>query len=457
MKRNLLMALLSLVMCLTFVLMSCDSGKEKDEDEDDETEKTVATSDSSTDGVTGSSGDTMESGDGTSDTSTESQGLEFVLSADGTSYTLVGIGTCVSEDVVIPSTYNDLPVTSIGDSAFRNCESLTSVAIPNSVISIGSSGFLGCTSLTSVNYLGTIEQWCNISFGDYSANPIRCAGKFYLNGELLTDLVIPNTVTEIKPYAFLECTSLRSVTIGDSVTSIGTSAFQYCYKLIEIYNLSKLNITKGSSGYGNIGYYAINVYTPSSGEKKTFTTEDDFIFYVDEETRYLVGYAGEETSITLPVNCNGENYGIYDYAFFECASLTRVRIPNIVTSIGSFAFKDCTSLESVVIPDSVTTIGHSAFCGCTSLTSVVIPDSVKSIGGYAFYGCTSLTSVVIPDSVTSIARYAFRDVCASLTIYCEVESKLSGWESDWNYSNRPVVWGHTHSYTDGECICGVKE
>jgi hypothetical protein len=87
---------------------------------------------------------------------------------------------------------------------------------------------------------------------------------------------------------------------------------------------------------------------------------------------------------------------------------------------------------------------------------VTIPDSVTSIGSYAFSGCTSLTSIIIPDSVTSIGNYAFSN-CTSLTIYCEAASKPSGWNSDWNYSNRPVVWGHTHTYENGECVCGKTQ
>ena len=100
--------------------------------------------------------------------------------------------------------------------------------------------------------------------------------------------------------------------------------------------------------------------------------------------------------------------------------------------------------ENAVIPSTykgkpVTSIGDSAFYACNDLTSVTIPNSVTSIGDFAFYNCVSLTSITIGDSVTSIGDLAF-DGCKSLTIYCEAQSKPSGWSSSWNYSNRPVVW-----------------
>lgn len=99
--------------------------------------------------------------------------------------------------------------------------------------------------------------------------------------------------------------------------------------------------------------------------------------------------------------------------------------------------------------------------GSCADTTVVIPYThnglpVTSIGVSAFKSCDKLTEVVIPNSVTSIGSEAFSS-CYSLTIYCEAASKPSGWNSDWNYSNRPVVWGHVHAYENGECVCGMKQ
>ncbi|MEE1003381.1 MAG: leucine-rich repeat domain-containing protein, partial [Acutalibacteraceae bacterium] len=102
--------------------------------------------------------------------------------------------------------------------------------------------------------------------------------------------------------------------------------------------------------------------------------------------------------ISIPSTLGGYSVtSIGSSAFYDCAALTSVTIPNSVTSIGSWAFSNCTSLTSVTIPNSVTSIGYDAFSGCESLTSITIPDSVTCIGSYAFSGCRSLTSVTIPD------------------------------------------------------------
>ena len=138
------------------------------------------------------------------------------------------------------------------------------------------------------------------------------------------------------------------------------------------------------------------------------------------------------TSINIPNSVTS----IEDYAFVDCSSLTSIDIPNSVTSIGVGAFYYCASLTSINIPNSVTSIGSSAFSGCSSLTSIDIPNSVTSIGNGAFNGCSSLTSINIPNSVTSIEDYAFVD-CTNLKIYCEQGSYAETFAKG---KNIPVVY-----------------
>ncbi len=332
-------------------------------------------------------------------------------------------GELLQGDIVIPN-----GVTSIGDYAFYNCDNFTSIIIPDSVMSIGEGAFISCDYLKTVNILD-ILAWCNITFNNSSSNPLNKGADLYLNGEKISDLVIPDDVTRLNDYAFVGCTSLTSVTISDSVTSVGSYAFENC--------ISLTNVTIGD-GVTSIGSYTFENCTSLTsvtiGDSVTsigagvfnkcnslevinvdtnngaYCSNDGILFNKDKTSIICYPAGKTATSYTIPDGLTV----IGDNAFYSCTSLTSIIIPDSITTIGNYAFEGCTSLTSIVIPDNVTTIGNYTFEGCTSLTSIVIPDSVITIGEWSFYGCTSLTSVTIPDSVISIGYSAFRD-CYSLT------------------------------------------
>lgn len=237
-------------------------------------------------------------------------------------------------EVVLPKSLKE-----IGDYAFYRCHNLVSVNIPDSVTSIGKSAFDGCKSLTSV-HITDLAAWCNIDFGDSAlSGPPH---NLYLNGELVTDLVIPNSVTSMGRYAFTGCSSLTSVTIPNSVTSIGVAAFSGC---------SSLTSVAIPNSVTSIGLWAFS-------------------------------RCSSLTSITIPdsVTSIGED------SFKGCSSLTSVTIGKSVTRIVSGAFAGCSSLTSITIPNSVTRIGKEVFCRCSSLTSVTIENKKGkvAIGENAF-------------------------------------------------------------------------
>ncbi len=168
-----------------------------------------------------------------------SEGLEYILSDDGTLCAVVGIGTCTDTDIVIPATHENLPVIGISARAFYDCTGLTSITIPDSIIAIGLAAFYNCTSLTSINIPDSVTyiydaafQGCTSLTSVTISNSVTSIGDCAFYGcTSLTSITISNSVTSIGEYAFYGCTSLTSITIPNSVTSIGNDAFIGCASL----------------------------------------------------------------------------------------------------------------------------------------------------------------------------------------------------------------------------------
>ena len=271
----------------------------------------------------------------------------------------------------LPNEYSILDnTTCVADAAFYNFTDLTSIIIPNSIIAIGRDAFSGCTGLISV-YINDLSSFCGIQFNSVKSNPLAYAQKLYVNNELLTDLVI-----------------------SDSITNISALAFYNYISVLESITVSKDN--------------------------QVYDSRDDCNAIINSENNSLI-LGCKNTVIPNTVT------NIGDYSFYGCNDLTNASIPNTVTNIGAYAFCS-TGLMSVSIPESVTNIGVSAFSKCNSLSDATIECSIigdsafhscvelsnlsisnntTHIGSFSFYNCSYLTSVTIPNSVTYIGRNAF--------------------------------------------------
>jgi len=314
----------------------------------------------------------------------------FKYTDNGTTITITGYVSSPAGELTIPSTIISKPVTKIGDSAFYNCSSLTSVTIPSSVTSIGSSAFYSCVGLTSIIVDANNTYYSSLDGVLFDKN--QTALIQYPPAKVGGSYIIPSGVTSIGFYAFSKCSSLTGVTIPPGVTYIGGNAFSDCA------NLASITIPPGVTSILEYTFQRcsglLNVTIPSS---------------VNSIGTYAFAYCSSLVDADIPLGVAS----IGSSAFEGCSGLTSVSIPNSVTSIESFAFQYCSGLVSVTIPSSVTSIGTCVFYSCGSLETVTIPSSVTSIGNSAFGFCRSLTNLTIPSSVTKIESSAFHN-CESL-------------------------------------------
>lgn len=389
-------------------------------------------------------------------------------------------------EIVIPH-----GVKSIGDAAFEGCSGLTTISIPDSVLRIGNSAFNWCTGLTdvsigdgvkeigeyafnecanlqavsigsSVTYIGIdafgfcynlsdvyitdLAAWCEMDFaggsGTSAASPLCYAKNLYVNGELLTDLVIPQEVTEISPGAFNNCIKIESVKIHNGVTYIGGAAFARCSGIksmsipfvgerkeigTEMYRYPFGYVFGYESYTGSIGTNQDFCYIDASGKMQWYYGT----FYIPEGLETITITGGEvwhnafgSCSSLKSVTLGPGVIGVGTSAFQYCSNLQKVNFSNNVTTIGDYAFRYCGSLQEIHIPDQVTNIGVSAFEECRALTKVTVGNGVAKIESCAFKNCTALSQVEIGSGVEEINGYAFENCTGLTAVYI---TDLAGW------------------------------
>lgn len=363
-------------------------------------------------------------------------GVNYELSEDGDSYTATGLDVSKSGNVVIPDTYNGMPVNYIEENAFKDNTTIKSVTISASVKHIYSGAFKGCTNLTKFVLKGNetvIERDALEGTPVYEDESNWDGDVFYLGTMLIWakttisgSYTVREGTTSISGYAFAKCTLLTSITVSVSVTFIGDYAFSGCEKLADI--------TLPEDGINYIGIYVFinTAFFENSGNWS------EGALYVG---KYLISV---KITVTGTFTIKEGTLVIAGGAFMHCEGLTEIIIPDGVISIGVNAFAYCINITIIIIPGSVTYVGIGVFMYCTALVTItvnggnsfyysegncliekssktliagcktsVIPNGIKCIQIGAFAGCEGLVSITIPSSVTFIGTYAFAD-CKNL-------------------------------------------
>lgn len=402
--------------------------------------------------------------------------------------------------------YNNL--TNIGPYAFSGCKSLTKITTPQTVNIIPEGMFYNCLSLKTLIITDNITQINYNAFRNcyklveiYNQSSLSLVTGSYDNGsvalyayDIYDDLSTPSKIHLYGDYSFYEASdndiylieyfgsnrnvalpdtyksknyqinsgafygnqNITSIVIKEGVTGIKDNAFKDCYRLVQVTNLSSLNIEKGSTNYGEVAFYALVVNNTDLGDPM-IVEEGDFIFYEGETDNYLIDYSGYDSNVVLPKSYKDSEYKVLRYAFYNKTQIRQITLPNTVRVYRGDVFNGCTSIievyydgsiddwchteffneysnpmaftdkfyildengeisfngknyttiSSVTIPTDITKLGSSLFMNIKTLENVILHDNITSIGSYTFSGCTSIKELIIPDSVKSLGIYAF--------------------------------------------------
>ena len=365
---------------------------------------------------------------------------------------------------------------------FENCKLLTSITIPNGVTNIGNNAFLNCNSLNRVDYIGTISDWCNITFEGASANPITISNSLYIDNHEIKDLVIPDEVDSIRDYAFCNYT-LSSLDLGNRVSYIGNCAFGASGSFTSVVIPASIK-SIGRGAFPNTitsvvwnakdcaPTYWENNYTSECGP---FDSSAKYItsFTIGDSVEHIPAYLCYNMEKLDSITMGNNVRSIGDHAFYGCEKITFITLPKSIKKIGNYAFGDCYKIvkvnytgdiadwcnirfegyestpfkyrysspyyqtdlyingqkvKNIVIPNTVDSIHDRAFCYCNNISSVTLGNGVKHIGREAFYGPTTqlYLNTAIPPTIDTLA-FKEKIIC-----YVPCGSKEDYEESKWN-------------------------
>ena len=405
-------------------------------------------------------------------------------------YTVTGIGRwAFNNNKIIKTITIPDSITKIEENAFKDCTKLSNVKLPNQLETLGYHAFGNCASLTQIEIPKSLKYTpCSsgYDYGPFNGSGLKTVTFEYGTSEIpsslfyhatnLQNIVFVNTITSINggatyAGAFYGCTSLKTVSLPDSITSIGERAFYGCTNLTEVsLPYSVTNVAESAFSYCTS---LVEILLPENitviGENAfSHCTSLSSLLLPDSITE-VEGNAFEGCTKLSNVKLSNQLETLGYHAFGNCASLTQIEIPkslkytpcssgydygpfngsglktvtfeygtseipsslfyhatnlqnivfvNTITSINggatyAGAFYGCTSLKTVSLPDSITSIGERAFYGCSNLESIKIPSKLQDISSGAFYNCKKLKDIVLPETVTAIRKNAFYG-CASL-------------------------------------------
>ena len=358
-----------------------------------------------------------------------SDGLQFTLSTVEAVYSVSGRGDCKDTNIVIPSTYQYLPVTKIDSLAFADERDVVSITIPESVKEIDGAAFKGCTGLKTIVLPSGITRIDDYTFQDCTAlqtitipKKVESIGFFaFYNCLSLGEITLleDNALSVIENYAFCGCIELKEMILPATVTRIGKGSFEGCEKLESI----------------SLPF----VGDPGNGSDCEFF---GYIFGAASHTENATKVPASLKTVAI----TGSAHNISAYAFAGCSNIEKITIASGITTIGSASFKDCTALAEFIVPATVTSMGTASFEGCTALKKITVPfvgntlsgtsntffgyifgastysDNGKKVpanleevvvtggaklGNNAFYGCSSIKKISLPEGLKSIGSSAF--------------------------------------------------